>query len=212
MGCAMWLRLGSGLLITGILWGCALVPGAPPSGSAPLFQADATDTIILQAVHREQETLLNTCTQHQSCDQVHFTRAMVALFRNGDASAASFQQAIAVAPTGPFADSSTRWIRFLANRTVSPTSANTPTRAALEVMHGLVRAWLEQQHAAHASGASRAVEAAKSPDRVVHNLRQRIRTRDKRIAELTDQLQALKQIDVDSHGANKLSLSRTPSK
>jgi hypothetical protein len=212
MGYAMWLRLGSWLLITGTLWGCAIVQDTPPSGSVPLFQADATDTVILQAIHREQETLLSTCTQHHSCDQVHFTRAMVALFRNGDAAAVSFQQAVAVAPTGPFADSSRRWIRFLANRTVSPTSANTPTRAALDVMHGLVRAWLEQQHAAHASVTLRAVETAKSPDRVVHNLRQRIRTRDKHIAELTDQLHALKQIDLDSHVANKLSLSRAPSK
>lgn len=189
-----------------------MVNGTPQPNSAPLFQADAADTVILQAVQREQETLLSTCMQQQSCDQVHFTRAMVELFRNGDAAAASFQQAIAIAPTGPFADSSTRWIRFLANRTVSPTSASKPTRAALEVMHGLVRAWLEQQHAAHASVTSRAAEAAKSPDRVVHKLRQRIRTRDKQIAELTDQLHALKQIDIDSHGANKLSLSRTPSK
>lgn len=211
MGHAMWFRHGTGLLITGMLWGCAMVQGTPPSGSTPLFQADATDSVILQAVQREQETLLSTCTQHQSCDQVHFTRAMVALFRNGDAAAASFQQAIAVAPTGPFADSSTRWIRFLANRTVSPTSANKPAGAALEVMHGLVRAWLEQQHAARASVTLRAVEAAKSPARVVHNLRQGIRTRDKRIAELTDQLQALKQIDVDAHGTVKLSRPRTPS-
>ena len=116
----MRLRLGSGLLMTGMLWGCAMVNGTAPPGSAPLFQADATDTVILQAVQREQETLLSTCTQHQSCDQVHFTRAMIALFQNGEAAAASFQQAIAVAPNGPFADSSALWIRFLANRDFPP--------------------------------------------------------------------------------------------
>ena len=200
----MWLRQVSGLLMTGMLWGCATVQGTPPPGSAPLFQADTTDTVILQAVHREQKTLLSTCTQHQSCDQVHFTRAMVALFQNGDAAAASFQQAIAAAPNGPFADSSALWIRFLANRTFYHASADKPNRAILDVMKGLVRTWLGQQHAA--------VEPAKSLDPAVHTLRLQIRTRDERIAELTDQLHALKQIDLDANGTNKLSLPRTPSK
>ena len=197
----MRLRRGSGLLITGMLWGCTMVNSTAPPASAPLFQADATDTVILQTVHREQETLLSTCTQNQSCDQVHFTRAMIALFQNGEAAAASFQKAIAVAPNGPFADSSTLWIRFLANRTSHPASADKPNEA-LEVMRGLARTWLGQQRA----------ETAKSPDPTVHTLRQRIRTRDKRIAELTDQLSALKQIDSDAHRNSKLSLPRTPSK
>ncbi len=178
-----------------------MVNGTTPPGSAPLFQADATDTVILQAVDREQETLLSTCTQHQSCDQVHFTRAMIALFKNGETAAASFQQAIAIAPNGPFADSSARWIRFLANRTLHSASADEPG-GAFGVMKGLVRAWLGQQR----------VETAKSPDLAVHTLRRRIRTRDKRIAELTDQLHALKQIDIDAHGPSKLNLPKTPSK
>lgn len=197
----MRLRRGSGLLMTGMLWGCTMVNGTAPPASAPLFQADATDTVILQTVHREQETLLSTCTQNQSCDQVHFTRAMIALFQNGEAAAASFQKAIAVAPNGPFADSSALWIRFLGNRASHPASTDKPNEA-LGVMKGLVRTWLGQQRA----------ETAKSPDLAVHTLRRRIRTREKRIAELTDQLSALKRIDSDAHRNSKLSLPRTPSK
>jgi hypothetical protein len=188
-----------------------MVDGTPPPGSAPLFHADATDTVILQAVHREQETLLSTCTQHRSCDQVHFTRAMIALFQNGEAAAASFRQSIAVAPNGPFADSSARWVRFLANRTFQPASADEPN-GALAVMKGLVRTWLGQQRAASASVTLRAGETAQSPDLAVHTLQKQIRTRDKRIAELTDQLSALKQIDSDAHRTSKLGLPRTPSK
>ena len=196
--------------MTGMLWGCAMMDGTPPSGSAPLFQAAATDTVILQTVHREQEALLSTCTQHRSCDQVHFTRAMISLFRNGEAAAASFRQSIAVAPNGPFADSSARWVRFLANRTFQPASADEPN-GALAVMKGLVRTWLGQQRAASASATLRAGEMAQSPDLAVHTLQKRIRTRDKRIAELTDQLSALKQIDSDAHKTSKLTLPRTPS-
>ena len=201
----MWLRYGSGLLMTGLLWGCATINGTPPPpSSAPLIQADVTDTVILQALQREQEMLLRTCTQDQSCDKVHFTRAMIALFQNGEAAGAAFQQAIAVAPKGSFADPSARWIRFLANRTFQPASADEPN-GALAVMKGLVRTWLGQQHAASAS------VTFKNPNLVVHSLQQRIRDRDKRIAELTDQLSALKQIDSDAHRTSKLSLPRTPS-
>jgi hypothetical protein len=207
----MWLRHGSGLLMMGMLWGCAMVNSTPPPSSAPLFQADATDTVILQTVQREQEALLGTCTQHQSCDQVYFTRAMLALFQNGEAATASFQQAIAVAPKGPFADSSARWIRFLSNRASHPTPADEPN-GAVGVMKGLVRTWLGQQRAASASAILRARETAKYPDLAVHTLRQRIRSRDRRIAELTDQLSALKQIDSDAHRNSKLSFPRTLSK
>lgn len=207
----MWLRHGFWLLMAGMLWGCALVNGAPAPGSEPLFQADATDAVILQTVRREQETRLNTCTQNQSCDQVHFTRAMIALFENGEAAAASFQQAIAVAPKGPFADSSARWIRFLADRTTHPASVDEPN-GALAVMKGLVRTWLGQQRSANASLTLRTGETLKNPGLAVHTLRQRIRSRDRRIAELTDQLSALKQIDSDAHRNSKLSLSKTPFK
>jgi hypothetical protein len=207
----MWLRHGFWLLMAGMLWGCALVNGTPAPGSEPLFQADATDAVILQTVRREQETRLNTCTQNQSCDQVHFTRAMIALFENGETAAASFQQAITVAPKGPFADSSARWIRFLADRTTHPASVDKPN-GALAVMKGLVRTWLGQQRAANTSLTLRTGETLKNPGLAVHTLRQRIRSRDKRIAELTDQLSALKQIDSDAHRNSKLSLSKTPSK
>lgn len=189
-----------------------MVNGTPPPASAPLFQADATDAVILQAVQREQETKLSTCAQHQSCDQVHFTRAMIALFENGEAAAASFQQAIAVAPNGPFADSSARWLRFLANRTFYPASADEPNEALREVMKGLVRAWLEPQRAVSASVPLQAVETPRSPDLAVQTLQRRIRDREKRIAELTDQLNTLKQIDMDAKGTSKLNLPRTPSK
>jgi len=198
--------------MAGMLWGCTtMMPETQPQASAPVFHADTTDTAFLQTVYREQAALLTTCTQHQSCDQVHFTRAMIALFQNGESAAASFRQVIAVAPRGPFADSSASWIRFLDNLTSHPNSADEPPEA-LVVMKGLVRTWLGQQRAASPSASLRAGESAQSPDLVVHILRQRIRSRDKRIAELMDQLSALKQIDSDAHRNSKLSLTRTQSK
>ncbi len=184
------------------------MPVTPPPASAPVFQADADDNILLQSVQREQEFLLNTCAQNQSCDQVHFTQAMLALFQNGEAATASFQQTLADAPKGPLADSSTRWIQFLAHRATLIPSADEPTEALLEAMKGLVRTWLGQQRTASAAAAAatlRTAEPAKIQDQAVHVLQRRIRDREKRIAELTDQLSALKQIDLEAHRAGKLS-------
>lgn len=202
---------GFALLTIGMLCGCAMVSSPSSPGSAPLFQADTSDAAFLQAMHREQEALLSTCAQRRSCDQVHFTRAMVGLFENGEAAKASFQQSIAVAPKGPYADSSTRWIRFLADRTSYPASADKPS-GALGVMRGLVRAWLRQQYSASASVASRTGETGNNPTPTVHTLQRKIRDRDKRIAELTDQLSALKRIDLEAHRTAKLSPPRTLSK
>src|SRR6188768_1465306 len=211
----MWLRYGSGLLLTGILWGCSVVTSTPPPSRptpAPLFHADAPDIAILQAVRREQDTLLSTCAQQQSCDQVYFTRAMVLLFHSREEATTSFQQAIAVAPNGPFADPSTLWIRLLTNRSLSPTFNDKPSEALLEVMKETVRAWLERPRAAVGTSKSANTESVKSLDPSVHNLQLQIRTRDKRIAVLTDQLAALKQIDLDSRGTNKLPRPRKSSK
>jgi len=188
-----------------------MVNGLPPPSSAPIFQADANDTVLVQAVQREHDMLLTTCAQRQSCDQVHFTRAMIALFQNGEVATASFQQAIAVAPNGPFADSSALWVRFLTNRTSHPTPADEPN-GPFAVMKGLVRTWLGQQRTASAAATLRAVDTANNPKLAVHTLQRQIRDRDKRIAELTDQLSTLKQIDSDVRRLNRLNLPRAPSK
>ena len=189
-----------------------MVSGPTLPAAGPVFHADTTDSVLLRTIQREQKSLLSTCAQNQSCDQVHFTRAMVSLFQNGETAAASFQQAIAAAPKGPFADSSARWIRFLAHRPTPSASTDDPQSALLGVMKGLVRTWLGQPRTARTTATGRTVEPAKSPDVAVPILQRQIRDREKRIVELTDQLSALKQIDLEAHRTNKLSPPRTLSK
>ena len=210
-GYTMWLRYGSGLLLAGMLWGCSMVSGPSLPAAVPVFHADATDSVLLRTIQREQKSLLSTCAQNQSCDQVHFTRAMVSLFQNGAAAATSFQQTIAAAPKGPFADSSERWIRFLAHGMFHHESIDEPNRALLGVMKGLVRTWLKQQRATTTVNL-RAIESAQSPDLAVPTLQRQVREHDKRIAELTDQLSALSQIDSEAQQATTRNLSRTLSR
>ena len=194
-----------------MLWGCSMVSGPSLPAAVPVFHADAADSALLRTIQREQKSLLSTCAQNQSCDRVHFTRAVVLLFQNGEAAAASFQQAIAAAPKGPFADSSERWIRFLAHGMVYHESVDKPNRALVGVMKGLVRTWLRQQRTA-TSTTLQTAESAQNPDLAVHTLQRQVREHDKRIAELTDQLSALSQIDSDSQQGTTRSLSRTLSR
>jgi hypothetical protein len=210
-GYAMWLRHGSGLLLAGMFWGCSTVSGPSLPTAVPVFHADATDSVLLRTIQREQNSLLSTCAQSQSCDQVHFTRAMVSLFQNGEAAADSFRQAIDAAPKGPFADSSERWIRFLAHGMFHHESIDKPNRALVGVMKGLVRTWLRQQRATTTVNL-RASESAQNPDLAVHTLQRQVHEHDKRIAELTDQLSALSRIDSEAQQATTRSLSRTLSR
>ena len=207
----MWLRHGSGLALAGMLWGCSMMSGPSLPAAVPVFHAETADSALLRTIQREQKSLLSTCAQNQSCDRVHFTRAVVLLFQNGEAAAASFHQAIAAAPNGPFADSSERWIRFLAHGRFPPKSVDEPNRALLGVMKGLVRTWLKQQRAA-TSVTLQTAESAQNTDLAVHTLLRQVREHDKRIAELTDQLSALSQIDSEAQEAATRSLSRTLSR
>jgi hypothetical protein len=188
-----------------------MMSGPSLPAAVPVFHAETADSALLRTIQREQKSLLSTCAQNQSCDRVHFTRAVVLLFQNGEAAAASFHQAIAAAPNGPFADSSERWIRFLAHGRFPPKSVDEPNRALLGVMKGLVRTWLKQQRAA-TSVTLQTAESAQNTDLAVHTLLRQVREHDKRIAELTDQLSALSQIDSEAQEAATRSLSRTLSR
>lgn len=110
--CAQSLQgIGAALLAMG-LWGCATLADAP-SPSAPFFTVDQAEAKTLQAVARKQEALANKCMEHNACDHVYFTRALVALFESREVAAKYFHKVIAVAPKSRLAASSALWIRLL---------------------------------------------------------------------------------------------------
>ncbi len=110
--CAQSLEgIGAVVLAMG-LWGCATLADSP-SPSAPFFTVDQTDAKMLQAVARKQEALASKCKDHNACDHVYFTRALVALFESRELAAKYFHKVIAVAPRSRLAASSALWIRLL---------------------------------------------------------------------------------------------------
>lgn len=92
------------------------VPAASPltgSSSGPFFQVDANEAKVYRALAREQDLHLTTCTQERTCEQAHFSRALLALFENQRTAAKHFQDVIAGAPKSRLALASNDWLILL---------------------------------------------------------------------------------------------------
>ncbi len=95
-----------------ILAGCAAWSSVPPQ-SQPYFIPDAGDTKALYALVKKQEALIPKCAEHNSCDHVYFTRALLGLYENRDSAGKYFEKVIALAPKSQLASSSKLWLQLL---------------------------------------------------------------------------------------------------
>jgi len=167
-------RVSGGLLLVLVLTlhACIFLNNGTYSAS-PLFTPNGRHVAHYQALAREQDQLLGTCAETHTCDRAHYTRALLALYENQEVAAKHFQDVIDVAPKSHLAYSSHFWLQFLQN---PPTFLN-QTRSFAEAAERLVRDLLELETSS-AQVMSREVKA-----------------RDKKVEELTTQLEALKRID-----------------
>ena len=165
----VWLSHGTWVLLAGAIWGCMMV-SPPPPPSAPFFIADPADLKTLQTVARKQDALAAKCAEQGSCDQVHFTRALVALFESREAAVKSFERVITAAPHSHLAASSALWIQLLRGGAAGSYSSDEQNAALTQVAERLVWHWLD---------------------------------REKKIEELTNQLEALKRIEQEAQEKTK---------
>jgi hypothetical protein len=165
----VWLSHGTWVLMAGAIWGCMTV-SPPPPPSAPFFIADPADLKTLQTLGRKQDALAPKCAEQSSCDQVHFARALVALFESREAAVKSFQRVITAAPNSRLAASSALWIQLLQGGAAGSNSSDEQNAALTQVAERLVWHWLDQE---------------------------------KKIEELTNQLEALKRIEQEAQEKTK---------
>ncbi len=151
---------------------CSSMSGHP-SPSSPFFIPDPRDAKLYQTLAREQDVLLATCAESHSCDRAHFTRALVALYENQEIAAKHFQEVVDGAPKSRLAASSLLWLRLLQD---SPSNVGLAGLFARPTER-LVRDLLELETSS------------------VLALQRELQTRDKKVEELTQQLEALKRID-----------------
>ena len=161
----------SGILSCLFLAGCAAWSPAPQF-SQPYFVVDAGEAKSLHALAKKQEMLATKCAEHNSCDHVYFTRALLGLYESRDTALKYFGKVIAVAPKSQLASSSKLWVELLEHHA-----------APVE------QSWFQSVIAAPAVSDSQAI-LAQASDRLVRDLLDR---------ELTiQQLRAMKEADAQS--------------
>jgi len=149
------------VLLVGAVWGCMML-SPPPPPSEPFFIADPADLKTLQTLGPKLDALAAKCGEHSSCDQVHFTRALVALYESREAAVKSFQRVIAATPSSRLAASSALWIQLLQSGAAGSNSSDDQNTTLTRVAERLVWQLLD---------------------------------REKKIEELTNQLEGLKRIE-----------------
>ncbi|MEK7235015.1 MAG: hypothetical protein AAB242_00235 [Nitrospirota bacterium] len=92
--------------------GCAEWSSPPPL-SQPYFITDAGEAKSLHALAKKQEALAPKCAEHNSCDHVYFTRALLGLYESRESATKYFEKVIAVAPKSQLASSSKLWVQLL---------------------------------------------------------------------------------------------------
>lgn len=161
----------SGILSCLFLAGCAAWSPAPQF-SQPYFVVDAGEAKSIHALAKKQEMFATKCAEHNSCDHVYFTRALLGLYESRDTALKYFGKVIAVAPKSQLASSSKLWVELLEHHA-----------APVE------QSWFQSVIAAPAVSDSQAI-LAQASDRLVRDLLDR---------ELTiQQLRAMKEADAQS--------------
>jgi hypothetical protein len=161
----------SGVLSCVFLAGCAAWSPAPQF-SQPYFMVDMGEAKTLHALARKQDMLATKCAEHNSCDHVYFTRALLGLYESRDNASKYFEKVIAVAPNSQLATFSKLWLQLIEYH-------------AAPVEHS----WFQSVIAAPAISESQAI-LAQASDRLVRDLLDR--------ELLIQQLRAMKDADAQS--------------
>jgi len=158
---------------------CMLAP--QPAVSPAFFVVASQDSDAVQAFVREQERQVQACAVAQACDRAHYLRALAALYEDRQIAMMHFQAA-AKTPNGRYATPSLQWIRLLEDGKEGAQYQAALSRAA----ERLVRDVLEHETA---------VEVRQKDTQAVQALKQQLKEREKKIDELTQQIDALKRVD-----------------
>jgi hypothetical protein len=198
--------LGVCLFIGYAFWGCADLRPSTQETLMPLFMPTAEDTSRLSLLTHELDHKARKCVESADCEQVAFARALVELFENRETARASFRRVIDGNPTGPLAGPSRLWVELIdEHRRGGVTNAR--FNPWPQVAAQLLRDWMDRQvsgQAAFERSSPRPATGSEPPapreqpmerSRVIEGMQRQLRERDRQLAALRSQLEALKYID-----------------
>jgi hypothetical protein len=175
----------SGVLVAAFA-ACTTTSAPPPvviPTSGPFFAVDPNDIKSYRALAREQEARLTRCSQDHTCDQAHFTRALIALFENQQLAMKHFQEVLSTSPNSRLAGPSQDWMRLLDD----PPS-------------------LEDREGRWGKTAQSLIVELLRRDQL---MKQELTVRERKVEELTAQIESLKQIDEEMNEKSQRIRPRT---
>ena len=225
--------VASGVLSCLVLSGCAAWSPAPQF-SQPYFKVDAGEAKSILVLAKKQDLLIPKCAEHNSCDHVYFTRALLALYESRDSASKYFEKVIAVSPKSQMASSSRLWLQLLEyhaspielswfqsvlaapaiseSQTVLAQASDRLVRDLLDreltiqqlramkdadaqSLESLQRDLAERDRRTDTASGKREIPRSANDTGIVLSLQKQLMDRDRKIEELTSQLEALKRID-----------------
>jgi hypothetical protein len=144
-------------------------PASSLSSTGPFFHLDANDAKAYRALAREQDLHFTACSQERACEQAHFSRALLALFDNQRTAAKHFQEVIAEAPKSRLATVSADWLKVLQD---APSEKERPAHLAKATQNAIFELLSREQV-----------------------VKEELSAREKKLEELSTQLETLKLID-----------------
>lgn len=185
-----WLWILTSFCILGSLVGCRGLTSPTSSLSTPLFVPTSVDVPRLAKLVHELDRKALLCVEAANCEQVSFERALVSLFENREAARASFRHVIEHNQASPLAYSSQLWLQLIETHESTPLT---------EIAAQFVREWMEGQLSDRSfqkpAASSTVQEHFGEQSRVLQALQRQVRDRDRQLADLRGQLEALRAID-----------------
>ncbi|WP_447978948.1 hypothetical protein [Candidatus Nitrospira bockiana] len=183
------------VLAVALLSACTPLPSSIPSDGqgpspAPFFAVEGSDAKAFQTLAREQDSRLTRCSHDRTCEQQHFTRALLALYEDQEAAAKHFQEVITAAPKSRLATVSEAWLKVLEQR---PRDEERESRFAKATRSLILELLQQEQELLHRE----------------QMMRVELGAREKKLEELATQIELLKRIDQEMNEKSARTRPRT---
>ena len=193
-----------------------------PSNLSQVLEPEVEDVPYFKAIAEDQEKQLGLCRDEDGCRAAHFLRALSALYENRELAALHFRKVVVSRPNSLLARDSRFWLWFLdvlnTPNSAGLTSHELIKRLTREVVgkelsiHELSAKLenasvevLKMELATHdemikkqkqvIANLTKQLEQAKKDQAIRQDIQQALKVSEKKVEELTNQLEALRRID-----------------
>ena len=198
------------------------IGSTPPLSAAIVLAPDPQDQKFLEALGIRADHQLSQCRNAETCNQAHFLKGLTILHSNPDLASYHFQKVVEDSSPHRLREASRIWLWLLDALQRSKSKTILPQNITRELVQALLNRdlqLLEEPSSLESSGPSdlkillltqeekikalseqihqlsQEMATLKSESGSMQSLKKELRDRDKKVAELTSQLDALRRID-----------------